>query len=294
MKILSIGEILWDVFEGVECLGGAPFNFAVHARRLGHSVRFVSAVGEDERGDRALAALEQHRFGRGFVERIPGAPTGVARVVLDAEGHPAFTIERPAAYDLAELSDAALAALSAWAPGWLYFGTLHQLYPQARALTRRALAACAGARRFYDVNLRRDSYTPELVADLLGDADVLKLNRDELPVLAWIAGAPAHPIENFCRFCAGRYGCLAVCVTLGGKGSAVLIREEYVETPAYRVEIRDTVGVGDAFAAAFLHGLGNGWPAARIADFANRVGALVASRPGAIPQWTFKEAQGLR
>jgi fructokinase len=68
---------------------------------------------------------------------------------------------------------------------------------------------------------------------------------------------------------------------------------EYLESLGYSVKVADTVGSGDAFAAAFLHGLGSGWPAGRIADFANRVGALTASRPGAVPDWTLAEANAL-
>jgi fructokinase len=285
MKILSLGEILWDVFDDAERLGGAPFNFAVNAKRLGHDVQFVSAVGDDLRGQRALAAMEEHGLPRDFVRCVQGKPTGVVEVRLDSEGHPAFTIERPAAYDFATLSEADLEAISRWSPDWVYFGTLHQLSAGGRTVTARALEACAGARRFYDVNLRKDSYTPELVSELMREATVLKLNEEELPVLAEICGAPASPIEAFCRWT----GHEAVAVTLGARGCAALIGAEYVEAPGYRVKVKDTVGAGDAFAAAFLHGLGNAWPAAEVADFANRVGALVASRPGALPEWSLKE-----
>ncbi len=293
MKILSIGEILWDVFEDSERLGGAPFNFAAHAARLGHEVRFLSAVGSDERGRRALADVERHGVSVDLVARVSSRPTGVARVKLDAAGQPAFVIERPAAYDEAELTAAGAAALSAWKPDWIYFGTLHQLDPRGRTLAGRAIAAAPGARRFYDVNLRPNSYTPELVGELMRCADVIKLNADEVPVLAAIAGAPEQPAESFCRHCAREYHYAAVAVTLGERGAAVLAGGEYAEAPGYRVTVRDTVGAGDAFAAAFLDGLARGRRAAEAADFANRVGALVASRAGAIPDWTPAEARAL-
>jgi fructokinase len=293
MKILSIGEILWDVFDDAEHLGGAPFNFAAHAARLGHDVRFLSAVGEDGRGRRALAAVERSGVRTDLVRRVACAPTGAVRVRVDRAGQPTFTIERPAAYDFAELNEADAAALAAWKPDWIYFGTLHQAAPQGRALTARAIAAAPGARRFYDVNLRQDSYTPELVAALMRQADLLKLNADEVRVLAAITGAPQQPLEDFCRFCARECGCGAVAVTLGACGSAVHVGGEYVEAPGYPVKVIDTVGSGDAFAAAFLHGLGSGWSAREAADFANRAGALVASHAGAIPEWTAADARAL-
>jgi fructokinase len=293
MKILSIGEILWDVFEDAERLGGAPFNFAAHAARLGHEVRFLSAVGDDDRGRRALAAVERSGVRSDLVRRVAGQPTGAVRVRVDAAGQPSFLIERPAAYDFAALSEEDTASLAAWKADWVYFGTLHQADSRGRAVTDRAIAASPGARRFYDVNLRHNSYTLDLVATRMRQADVLKLNTDEVRVLAPVAGAPREPLEAFCRACARECGCAAVAVTLGERGSAVRIGEEYAEAPGYRVQVQDTVGSGDAFAAAFLHGLGNGWSAAAIADFANRVGALVASRAGAIPEWTVAEARAL-
>ena len=85
-----------------------------------------------------------------------------------------------------------------------------------------------------------------------------------------------------------------MAVTLGERGCAVRIGREYTEAPGYRVRVKDTVGAGDAFAAAFLHGVANGWPAPEVADFSNRAGAVVASHAGAIPEWTIEEARRLR
>lgn len=293
MKIVVVGEILWDVFDDAERLGGAPFNFAVHSGRLGHDVRFVSAVGDDARGERAREAVRRYGLDPCFVITVPGQNTGAVRVSLDVDGRPSYTIERPAAYDFADPGADGLAALSSWSPDWVCYGTLQQLYPQSRELTRRILKACSGARRFYDVNLRKDSYTPELVAALLREANVLKLNEDEVAALAEISGLPAQPVERFAREIARAFGYQAVAVTLGAQGAAVLVGDDYVEAPGFAVRVKDTVGSGDAFAAAFLDGLGRRRPVSLIAEFANRVGALVASHSGAVPEWSVEDALAL-
>ena len=67
----------------------------------------------------------------------------------------------------------------------------------------------------------------------------------------------------------------------------------YAAAEGHKVEVVDPVGAGDAFAAAFMHGLISEWPVAETAAFANRVGALIASRPGAIPDWNLEEAVAL-
>jgi fructokinase len=294
MRILGMGEVLFDVFPDSERLGGAPFNFAAHAARLGHEVLFLSAVGDDERGRRVL--LEAHELGLSteFIRAVPGIATGIVSVDVDPAGQPSFTIHRPAAYDQLSLSAEDLDQIARFQPDWVCFGTLHQFHPPAKAQTSLVLEACSSARRFYDINLRRDSYTDLLVEELMSLADVVKLNDAEAAEVSRMFGVPCDSISEFLRYWAERCGWSAACVTLGEKGCAVLANDEFVEVPGYLVQVRDTVGSGDAFAAAFLHGLSEGWPAAEIAGFSNRVGALVASRPGAVPAWTLEECSGLR
>jgi fructokinase len=294
VRIVSIGEVLWDVIEEKEYLGGAPFNFAAHASRLGHTVFFVSAVGRDERGGRVLARMAEMGLSTRYVRALDTHPTGVVTVELDAAGQPQFTIHHPAAYDAPELADRDVDELLSPKPDWIYFGTLFQMSPQARELTNTLLAAGRGARLFYDVNLRKDSYQGPLVRELMARARVVKLNEEEARVIDTVFGRPARSLEDFCRSYAREFSWESVCVTRGEKGCALLVGEEYVEASGYAVRAQDTVGAGDAFAAAFVHGLGMNWAPREIADFANRVAALVASRPGAIPPWTLEEVRALQ
>jgi fructokinase len=293
VRIVSIGEVLWDVIGGTEYLGGAPFNFAAHAARLGHSVFFVSAVGTDDRGQRVLSRMASMGLSTRYVRELKTHPTGVVTVELEAGGVPRFTIHHPAAYDVPELTDGELAELSSPPPDWIYFGTLFQMSPQARALTYKLIDPHRGSRLFYDVNLRKDSCEPALVRELMARAQVVKLNEDESVAIELISGQASRSLENFCRSYAKEFGWESVCVTRGEKGCALLVGEEYVEAGGYAVQAQDTVGSGDAFAAAFVHGLNLGWRPAEIADFANRLAALVASRPGAIPPWTIEEVRAL-
>jgi fructokinase len=168
----------------------------------------------------------------------------------------------------------------------------------ARDLTRRLLDAAPAARHFYDVNLRAGSYTPNLVRTLIQQAHVLKLNHQELPLVQEMCGKEmcgieAASLEQFCRQTAGLFELETVCVTRGVQGCALLLDGEYFEAPGFPIQLADAIGAGDAFSAALLHGISSGWPARRAADFANRVGALVASRPGGTPHWSVTEAMAL-
>jgi fructokinase len=274
-------------------LGGALLNLSVHAARLGHQVSLVSAVGADQRGERALEAMSLLGLSTDLVQRSGKWPTGIVTVTVADDGQPEFEIHRPAAYDSMTLDAAGLERLAAWDPDWICYGTLLSMYPRGRKVLFDAIDAIPRARRFYDVNLRPKSFTAELVLELLRRATVVKLNQDEVRSLDVMFQGSTRTLEEFCRDHAARLGWEAVCVTRGELGCAILAGGEFVEVPGYSVQVADTVGAGDAFAAAFLHGLHVGWPAAQIGDFANRLGAFVASRRGGAAPWSLDQIQAL-
>ena len=287
-RIVVVGEILWDVFPDSTRLGGAPLNFAVHASRLGFETRLLSAVGEDDLGKRARLEIAATGLDTSMLQTTTRWKTGTAGVALDPSGQPTFTIPRPAAYDAAQLTEERIRQLTAWAPAWLYYGTLFPSVLEGKGTLLQLLKALPRTLRFYDVNLRPGFDSPSLVSELLVLANVVKLNEEELEAVSRISALPSE-MEAFCRAGAEQYGWKAICVTLGARGCAILCGDEYVIADSYRVEVVDTVGAGDAFAAAFLHGLSHQWALGEIAEFANRVGAIVASRAGAIPDWSIAE-----
>ena len=289
MKIISIGEVLWDIFGDSEKLGGAPFNFAVHASRLGHDVTFVSAVGDDARGRAALRRVNDLRLRPDFIRIAQGEGTGTVPVRVDSAGQPDFTIHRPAAYDALRLDDAALPRLAARQPEWMYFGTLHQVEPTSRAETQKLAQVLPCAKKFYDINPRRNSYTPTLISELMSAPQVVKLNDEKALEIDSMFGCRHGSLSEVTECWLRKFGWDAVAVARGSPGCAIRIGGDYAEPPGYAVTVADTVGAGDAFAAAFPHGLWQGWDAVRSGDFANRAGAVAASRPGGVPGWSMED-----
>jgi fructokinase len=278
-----LGEVLWDVFGESRRLGGAPLNFAAQIRRLGHPVSLISALGTDGLGDEAAASIARLGLDASLLQRTPRFATGTAEVRLARDGNPEFTIRRPAAYDAIDLSVRDIEAIRRKPPAWFYFGTLLASSAAGGRVLDRLLAELDGARRFLDLNLRPGSDSPALVTKLLAQADVLKLNEEELGRVRAATGLPAG-VEPFCRAASDRFGFGAIAVTLGERGCAVLIDAEYAEAAALPVTVADTVGAGDAFAAAFVHGLSRSWRADEIAAFANRIAAGVVGRYGSLPE----------
>jgi fructokinase len=228
MTILSLGEILWDVFPDREELGGAPFNLAFHASRLEHEPVFISAVGDDARGHRALSAATKLGIDTSFIQTNPEAGTGVVTVSLDqARAALRSRCSGRQAYDHVPLTDRQIEKLAATNPEWICFGTLFFMPTSNLATLRRLLEACPRARRFYDVNLRQGNWNDALVRELLPLADVVKLNEAEVETL--------EPMMAAARG--------LVCVTRAERGCTV----NGTGVPGYRVKVADAVGAGDAF-----------------------------------------------
>jgi fructokinase len=287
--IVAIGEVLWDVFPNAACLlGGAPLNFSVHAGRLGMHPILISAVGADELGRKAAAEIRGTGLDMSFIRQSSMWPTGTAEVELEEDGQPHFRIVRPAAYDDVVLTNSELNRVQKLDPSWIYYGTLFASRKEGCATLLRLLDAVPRAKRFYDVNLRPGGESLELVTELLAAAQVVKLNESEAERVGRHLNLP-ESLEAFCREASARFGWRAVCVTLGENGCALLSGGHFARVRGVPIKVADTVGAGDAFAAAFVYGLSHSWPAAEIAKFANRVGALVASRAGAIPEWSILE-----
>ena len=287
-RVLGIGELLWDLFPDGPRLGGAPFNVVANMRRLNHPAAFVTAVGDDELGRSAVAAVGELGVDTTFISVAPDLPTGTVAVTPDpVEGH-RFTIGSPAAYASIGDADTLVTRLLDLVPEALVYGTLAQRSPAVRELTHRVATEIRPVNRLYDVNLRDGSWTGDLVLDLLRDATVVKLNGDEAVVLAGLLGSAATG-RALATALAARYGIERLCITRGAAGATLLVGGDEYMVEGIEVDVADTVGAGDAFAAGLLHGLLTDMPPDETLRFANRLGALVASRAGALPVWSATE-----
>lgn len=278
-RVLCVGEILWDSLPAGLFLGGAPFNVASHLHALGEEVHFLSRVGDDRLGAEALRRVAGQGLATDLVQTDPALPTGFVSVTLSPDGSPRYDIVRPAAWDAIEATPAALER--ARAADAIVFGTLAQRDQRSREAIRHLLAG--PALPVLDVNLRPPYDRWALVEHSLAMARLVKLNREELERLAGWFGLPGGEREAM-RALAERFDCPTVCVTRGEQGALLLHRGRWAEHGGFRVRVRDTVGAGDAFLAALLHGLLSGAEELAALQHANLMGAYVATREGATPE----------
>jgi fructokinase len=280
-NVLSVGEILWDIFPTAKHLGGAPVNFAYHARQLGLEAKPVSRIGTDPLGTELLNILKTKNIPADFIQIDPSRATGTVEVKMFGTSHE-FIIHQNVAWDfIAMTPDIIAAAVSAQA---ICFGSLAQRNPVSRSAIIALAAACPGI-KICDINLRQNFFSPELLENSLRLADVLKLNIDELFVLKEMFSLGDTTPEALCRTLLSRFNLSLVCVTRGGDGALLVDKNEIVDQPGEKVNLVDTVGCGDAFCAALVQGLLTKKPLKKIARNASTLGTYLATCAGATPDW---------
>lgn len=279
--VVGLGETLWDVFPDGARFGGAPANVACHAAQLGANAKMVSAVGRDELGAKAIQSLKDKGVDATHVAESD-FPTGTVTVQLDKAGKASYVFAMDTAWDHLEWSED-LETLAGTTQA-ICFGSLGQRSePSRRTIHQFLKATPAETLRVFDVNLRPPFSTDAVILESLGVANILKLNDDELPVLAKLCGLKGTEAEII-KALMQKYQLALLALTRGAQGAVLRRGEEISESPGFPTTVADTVGAGDAFTAALIMGLLNHRPLDEINESASRIAAFVCSKPGATPE----------
>jgi len=283
MKVLSFGEILWDIIEGKAHLGGAPLNFAAHSAQCGGESYMISRLGSDDLGKVALEKLEEVRVDHTLVQTDDLYPTGTVDVFLE-DGQPSYTIHPHVAYDFIDFQQLP-DAFHSTEYDIFYFGTLAQRERKSRDTLYKIQEEKSFQSRFYDVNFRKDCYSKETVLKSLNNSDVLKLNDEEVEVISEYMYGRILSIDDFVKACYDSYGHKVIIVTAGGEGCYVYTDQEMHKVEGRTVTVADAVGAGDSFSAAFMYKYFHSGDPIQSAFVGNQIGGFVASQHGAIPPY---------
>jgi len=280
--LVGLGEILWDLLPEGKQLGGAPANFAYHAQALGGKGVVVSCIGDDELGREITGILTNLGLEQRYIAFDKDHPTGTVTVELDDKGVPNFTIHTNVAWDFIP-SSPDLLELASRADA-VCFGSLCQRNEVSRKTVREFLQATApDCLRVFDINIRQHYYSKDIVQSMLEISNILKLNDDELPIVAKLLGMEGSETDILSKL-VEQYDLKLVVLTKGDKGSRLYSRDGDSEHPGITPErIADTVGAGDAFTAAVAFGVLLGKELDEINEHANKVASFVCSQSGATP-----------
>lgn len=280
LKVIAIGEIVWDCLPAGRQLGGAPLNFAFFAKELGADAYAVSAVGNDSLGDETLEVAGKTCVDLSYVQRND-LPTSRVLVTLDENGIPQYEIVEGVAWDSIECTDSALdlvkdASVICW-------GSLAQRSEKSRQSVLSLLeAAPASCVKVFDINIRQHYYSREVIETSLAYADILKLNEDELPLVASLLELTGLDHDIVCQLIE-KYDLKYLVYTHGADFSEVYSATgEYSHVPTPKVRVVDTVGAGDSFTAVFVTSLLQGLSMRESHAKAVKISAFVCTQHGAI------------
>ena len=282
--VVGLGEVLWDVLPEGKKLGGAPANFAYHAGQfLGmNNTIAVSALGEDKLADETIEALKEHGL-NDLLPRVP-YPTGTVQVQLDEQGIPTYDIKENVAWDNIPFDDdIAEIARNCRA---VCFGSLAQRNVVSRETIQKFLDATPDdCLKIFDINLRQQFYTQEILRESFQRCNILKINDEELVLIGRMFGYPGLDIENKCWLILGKYNLDMLVLTCGTNGSYVFTpgHVSFQETP--KVKVADTVGAGDSFTGSFVGSILNGKSVPEAHSTAVQVSAYVCTQNGAMPTY---------
>ena len=278
--IIGFGETLWDILPTGKQLGGAPANFSFFASQFGNTSYAVSALGRDALGDETIDALQQ----RGLHYLMPRIdyPTGTVEVTLDVNGIPSYEIRQDVAWDhipfTPELEDLARRCDA------VCWGSLAQRSSTSRRTIRQFIERTAdNCLRIFDINLRQHFYSREIIEDSLQLCHILKINDEEIQIIARMFGYEGLSMEEVGQTLLNKYSLNYLALTCGAIGSYVFSADEtsYLETP--RVKVVDTVGAGDSFTGTFCSAILDGTPLRKAHQRAVEVSAYVCTQAGAMP-----------
>jgi fructokinase len=280
-KVLSIGEILFDVYPDYKKLGGAPFNFIYHIKNLTGKGVFVSRIGEDALGEEIKEFLTKNDFDLNYLQVDGSHSTGRATVKLSEEKVPEFTIDENKAYDFIEWNKQIEDYVKNQA-NLVYYGTLAQRNQVSRTTIQKLMEQKPA--KFCDLNIRQDYYDKEIITESVRNSDVLKLNYDELKLVSDYLLEREFNTEKSARELQDKYNIDLLCVTMGEEGS-VLFQNGELHSYSEKVDdIVDTVGAGDGFAAVLCIGYLKNWDLADINKRAAKFAAEICKLEGALPK----------
>lgn len=283
-RIVGLGEILWDVFPEGARLGGAPANFASHAASLGGervNVSIISSVGDDELGQNALERLSGQGLDTSLVERSE-RPTGRVLVSLDEDGKATYDFAADSAWDRLQWNES-LRKLASRSDA-VCFGSLGQRSDVSRNTIQRFVATMApDSIRVFDINIRPPFVDEAVIKESLRLANVLKLNDEELGLLAEMFDVSASSDQAMLEEIAERFDLTAAALTQGANGSLLIRGNEISKVPAVQTTVVDTVGAGDSFTATLVLGLLRQCSLDAINSNATEVAAFVCTQSGATP-----------
>lgn len=285
-KIVCFGEVLWDQFDKLSLPGGAPMNVALNLRQLGLESQMISKVGDDQPGKELIAYLKNRQVNIDHLAVDSNLPTG--KVIVNDKDHQnvQYEIIAPVAWDRIEWTEAMQEAVDQ-ADAFI-FGSLAARDPISAHTLKKLLNT--PTLKIFDINLRAPHYDMEEIEELLVHTDILKVNEEELEIIA-DHHEFSEELKIACEKLEEAYSLKMICVTRGDKGAIIYYEGEFYKHKGYNITVKDTVGSGDAFLSGLVYSYVNDGQPDDMLAFACAMGAFIATHQGATPSYSIADVK---
>ncbi|KLI22171.1 carbohydrate kinase [Brachyspira hyodysenteriae] len=293
-KIVSFGELLYDVYDNVSVIGGAPFNYSLQLSRLlnkDDKLKFITALGDDDYSKDAVSFIDNENIDKSLIQILKDYDTGKATVFLNEKKIPDYIIHENAAWDNIEYNNDIENALKE-NYDLFYFNILSQRNEKSYNTLKTIFKNINAKYRVCDVTFRKNYYTKEKIKESLEFINILKINDDELAVIKELF-YPSLQNDNevLLKAINKDFNIDYIFLTLGAAGASVLYNNEYIFNPSNKVNVIDTVGAGDSFCAALSYAILRGLDINNILKFASSVSEEMVKVKGGTARYNIEKVK---
>ncbi|MEI0580730.1 carbohydrate kinase family protein [Brachyspira pilosicoli] len=295
-NILTFGELLYDVYNDVSVIGGAPFNYSIQLSRLLNNddkLKFITALGNDKLANNAIDFIKKENIDSSLIQINNNYNTGKATVFLNENKVPDYIIHENAAWDNIEYNEGVENALKE-KYDLFYFNILSQRNECSYNTIKKIYNNINSKYKVCDVTFRKNYYTKEKIKEALEFINILKINDDELYTIKNIFYTSLkNDNEKLLKVLSKDFNIEYIFLTLGAEGASVLYEGAYIFKPSNKVKVVDTVGAGDSFAAALSYAIFNNLNIRKVLDFASAVSEEMVQLKGGTAKYNTIEIKKL-
>ena len=284
LKVLGFGEVLWDKINGKLIIGGTIFNLIAHCKKMGSDSYLISSIGNDKLGIKTKSVIKEKGIKTDFIN-IVDKSTCVVKVDTDNNYEPSYRLSDSTSWDFIDINESDIELINKIQFDYFCFGTLGQRSLKNTKSLKNIFDNCNFDNIFCDINLRLNYYDKSRIEYSLERCNILKMNWEEAGILKNMLGLKNNEYGNFLKKLSSEFNIDIICITKGGSGADIYSKNDLIHCPGYKVKVKDTVGSGDAFSAALITKIYNKSSLKDACEYACKIGAVIASKRGAVPSY---------
>lgn len=290
-NILVFGEILYDIYDDVAVIGGAPFNYSVQLSRLiskNDNLKFITALGKDDFSKDAFKFIENENIDSSLMQVLDNYETGKATVFMNENKIPDYIIHENVAWDNIEFNSDIEKALKE-KYDLFYFNILSCRSKKSYNTLKNIFKNIDSKYKVCDVTFRKNYYTKEKIKEALEFINILKINDDELAIIKSLFYPNLqNDNEILLKNLNKDFNIDYIFLTLGKSGASSFYNNQYIFKPSNKIKVVDTVGAGDSFCAALSYAILKKLDIKKVLDFASAVSEEMIQVKGGTAKYNIK------